>query len=999
MGASFDVTAILRANSSDFTNGVNAAKSALADLRNQSGGMLAQVGSSLKSVGSAMQSVGAGMTTAFTLPMVGGLTAVIKGYADLEQSLGGVSTLFKQNGSSVNTLARDYGMTRQQAQALYNTMDREGTNVIENANRAYRTAGVSANRYMEQVTSFSATLLQGLGGDTAKAAKYGDKALVQMSDNANKFGTNMTDIQNAYQGFAKDNYSMLDNLKLGYGGTMSEMARLVNESGVLNGEFEATADNIRDIPFHTLIDAIGITQDRLGVTGTTAKEASTTVSGSFNSMKAAAENLVAGLGNNEANIKTLMENMKQTIITFKDNVVRVLGTIWDNLPVDGWVKWTALIIGTVGPVIFALGTLITWVGNVVSAISTIGEFLGIFSTATEAVEGFSMAFEGGESVMVSFASTVEGVSAASLAAFAGIALAVGMVVAALVDLWNHNENFRSQVIAIWETIKSAITNAVQAIVSFVMSIWGQLTSFWNENHALIMQTATTYWNMFKGMIENVMNAILPVVQTGLNLLITLFSTSWQMITTVISTVIEVILNIIKMGMQILQGDWSGAWETLKTILSTVWEGIKSLVSIGINAIGPIIQAGIQFILAIWNAAWALLAVPFQALWALLQQIAGGAMTAISGVISAGIAVIQSIWSAAWTVIQTVFSTVWNTIMSILSPIMAGISSIISSTLSAIQAIWNAIWTGIQAVLAGVLAAIVGLVTGNFSQVQAAISSIMSAIQSTISAIWNAILSLISSVLSAIASTVSSTWSSIQSIISSAMSSVQSIVSSAWSAVRSAVSSAMSSIQSAITSGFSAVVSAVTSAGQRIISAVRSAFSGALSAARGFVGQAASVGSQLISGFVSGVTSAAGKLISAVKGAVSNAINGAKALLGIKSPSRVFRQFGIYTDKGFIIGIDSKADQVARSMRYMAQGAIDAFTGQDINGAITDELGSMDGQLGRLAGYDPSVSFNGGKMSVTQQAADIVLKMGDTTYRAFTEDITNAQSMELMLDNY
>ena len=232
-----------------------------------------------------------------------------------------------------------------------------------------------------------------------------------------------------------------------------------------------------------------------------------------------------------------------------------------------------------------------------------------------------------------------------------------------------------------------------------------------------------------------------------------------------------------------------------------------------------------------------------------------------------------------------------------------------------------------------------------------------------------------------------------------MSSVQSIISSAWSAVRSAVTSAMSSIQSAITSGFSAVVSAVTSAGQRIISAVRSAFSGALSAARGFVGQAASVGSQLISGFVSGVTSAAGKLISAVKGAVSNAINGAKALLGIKSPSRVFRQFGIYTDKGFIIGIDSKADQVARSMCYMAQGAIDAFTGQDINGAITDELGSMDGQLGRLAGYDPSVSFNGGKMSVTQQAADIVLKMGDTTYRAFTEDITNAQSMELMLDNY
>ena len=128
-----------------------------------------------------------------------------------------------------------------------------------------------------------------------------------------------------------------------YGGTAGEMARLVNESGVLNGEFEATAQNVKDIPFHTLIEAIGITQDRLGITGTTAKEASETVSGSFQAMKASFENLVAGLGHGEADIYGLFENLKEMVLTFKDNVVRVLLTIWDNLPLEPWQKWIGLI--------------------------------------------------------------------------------------------------------------------------------------------------------------------------------------------------------------------------------------------------------------------------------------------------------------------------------------------------------------------------------------------------------------------------------------------------------------------------------------------------------------------------------------------------------------------------------------------------------------------------------------------------------------------------------
>ena len=176
--------------------------------------------------------------------VVGLGTAAVKSYANYEQLSGGIQTLFKGSADQV----------------------------MKYANQAYKTAGMSANQYMETVSSFSASLLQGLGGNTEKAAKYANRAVIAMSDNANKMGTSMSAIQYAYQGFAKQNYTMLDNLKLGYGGTASEMARLVNDSGVMGKSFKATAKNINSISFDKIIDAIQVTQDKLGYTGTTAKD-------------------------------------------------------------------------------------------------------------------------------------------------------------------------------------------------------------------------------------------------------------------------------------------------------------------------------------------------------------------------------------------------------------------------------------------------------------------------------------------------------------------------------------------------------------------------------------------------------------------------------------------------------------------------------------------------------------------------------------------------------
>lgn len=209
--------------------------------------------------------------------------ASLNAMGDIEQSIGGIETLFK-NSADV---------------------------VIQNAENAYMTAGVSANRYMEQAINFSATLLQGLGGDTAAAAEYAQKAILQMSDNANKMGNSIESIQNAYRGLSRDTYVMLDNLSLGYGGTAGEMARLVNDSGVLNGAFEVTSDTIKDVPFNILIDALQVTQDRLGITGTTAYEAAETLNGAMASATAAFKNFMSGAGDASSVVTTFLNAAEQ----------------------------------------------------------------------------------------------------------------------------------------------------------------------------------------------------------------------------------------------------------------------------------------------------------------------------------------------------------------------------------------------------------------------------------------------------------------------------------------------------------------------------------------------------------------------------------------------------------------------------------------------------------------------------------------------------------------
>ena len=241
------------------------------------------IGSAIKEVGSAMLNVG---------------KQSLESYADYEQLVGGVETLFKDSAG-----------------------------IVENyANNAYKTAGLSANQYMETATSFSASLLQSLNGDTAKSAEIANMAIIDMSDNANKMGTDMTMIQNAYQGFAKQNYTMLDNLKLGYGGTKEEMQRLLSDAQKITG-VKYDISNLNDV-----FNAIHVIQEELGIAGTTSLEASTTIQGSVASMKSAWQNMLTGIatGSGET-IGNLVNNLTDSVITASQNILPRVQEIVDGI--------------------------------------------------------------------------------------------------------------------------------------------------------------------------------------------------------------------------------------------------------------------------------------------------------------------------------------------------------------------------------------------------------------------------------------------------------------------------------------------------------------------------------------------------------------------------------------------------------------------------------------------------------------------------------------------
>ncbi len=369
-------------------------------------------------------------------------------YAEYEQLVGGVETLFKDSSGKL----------------------------IDYAEKAYKTAGMNSNQYMDTATSFAASLIQGLGGDTAKAVELTNLAITDMSDNANKMGTDIGSIQDAYQGFAKQNYTMLDNLKLGYGGTQSEMIRLINDSGVLGEKIES----LDNVTFDQMIEAIHKIQDNLGITGTTALEAGTTISGSWGSVQALFENILTKVGSKLApTVMGFLQQLSDWMETidwdaFATSVGDALQRVFDWIQKIDFTTFFEKGMDGVTEFIEGLGDFAT---KAIEVIGNIQSFIDILITLSPIILGvvttlgsLAVAFKIGE-IIDNVKTALTGLFAAMSAnpIVAVIAIIAGLVVA-LVTLWNTNEDFRNAITGIWDSIKNVWESVKEAFANFVAAI-------------------------------------------------------------------------------------------------------------------------------------------------------------------------------------------------------------------------------------------------------------------------------------------------------------------------------------------------------------------------------------------------------------------------------------------------------------------------------------------------------------------------------------------------
>ena len=447
--------------------------------------------------------------------------ASVSGYAEYEQLVGGVETLFGAGGKSLEEYVKDTGKTVDQVSDKYNQlMNAQGT-VFKNAQNAYQTAGVSANQYMDMATGFAASLISGLKGDTEKAAQLTDMAILDMSDNANKMGTDLTSIQNAYQGFAKQNYTMLDNLKLGYGGTQSEMKRLLRDAQKLSGQ-KYNIKNLSDI-----IEAIHVIQEEMDITGTTEKEAAETISGSINSTKAAWENLVMGLADGDADIESLFNKMIGSAKNVVKNIAKVVPNLLKNMGtllksggktlVKGWEKYVYPWIQDKFKVAFGIDlpdweTVKTTVTDkleeikaaAVEKLSSLKGFLGKLGltndlqTALENVKSFAsdlgtVLLSIGQWATGDGAKVVETVGGAFLT-FTALRHPLLLVASAIILIATN-----------WENVKSAVSSAFDATADWLANNLGKPAESFRKN---VIEPIIEGWNSVKSAISAAADALL-----------------------------------------------------------------------------------------------------------------------------------------------------------------------------------------------------------------------------------------------------------------------------------------------------------------------------------------------------------------------------------------------------------------------------------------------------------------------------------------------------------
>uniref|UniRef100_UPI0040559F23 hypothetical protein n=1 Tax=Acetatifactor sp. TaxID=1872090 RepID=UPI0040559F23 len=608
---------------------------------------------------------------------VGGLVAKsVSAFADYEQLVGGVETLFGAGGMEIKEYAKSVGKSVADVQSEYNNLMSAQDTVLKNANDAYKTAGLSSNKYMDTVTSFSASLISSVGGDTQKAADLADVAIRDMSDNANKMGTDMDSIIETYKSLAKGNYGMLDNLKIGYGGTKSEMERLVKDAAKLDSSVDANS-----MSYGNLVKAIHAVQENMGITGTTQKEAEKTISGSLSAMKAAWGNMLTAMAQGGDSFDQCITNLVSSVKTFAGNILPVIKSA-----LSGAIQLIAELAPMIAQEVPALIT--TLLPELVSAANIIVREL-LNATQSEVGNLANMGVEIITSIINCIVSNLPKLVEVAGETVAALVQGVAQQLPTLIDTVVYGIIcLQRNIVELLPTLIDAGIQLILGLAQGIIDTVPLLISYVPENFQKIINVITQslpkiinagiqlIQMLITGIIQNLpalvqsalqmINALVEGLVTNLPVII---QAALSLIQALVEGLVQNLPMLIQAAISLVNGLCTGLLQQLPLLVTMAIQLVLSLVQGLIGQLPLLVQAAIQLVVGLVTGLLQNLPLVIEAAKGLIGALGGGLVEAIPELLKAMpqivTAIIEGLMTVDWLKVgKDIIGGVWDGIQSL-----------------------------------------------------------------------------------------------------------------------------------------------------------------------------------------------------------------------------------------------------------------------------------------------------------------------------------------------
>jgi phage-related protein len=834
--------------------------------------------------------------------------------SSLEQNVGGVETLFKSSSDTV----------------------------ITNAENAYKTAGMSANTYMETVTGFSASLLQSVGSDTDKAASVADMAIVDMSDNANKMGTSIESIQNAYQGFAKQNYTMLDNLKLGYGGTKSEMERLLSDAEKITG-VKYDINNLSDV-----YNAIHVIQGELDITGTTQKEAATTIEGSMNSAKAAWDNFMNGSGDADelanafgAAAENIVKNLSEIIPRLTSTIPALISAIVPQIP--GFVS------AMVPAVVDSVQSLLTMAANAAMSFDYAGLASRIASTISAFIESGAV-----EQFLGAAAAIVGGLASGIVASLPSLLSSLGQLVTYIVTslgsfapdiLTGAMQMLNGIIQAIPQIIDmalAALPELITSIINFLVSSLPQiiegaiqmLNGIIQAIPQIVQAVTNNLPQIITAIITGLTSAVPQVLQGAVTLLLAIIQAIPQIVTSIGQALPQIITAISQGLVQAVPEVFASAKQLLMTIVDSVPEIVASLATAVPDIINGIVNGLVNGLGAVKNAAIEL----GGSILSGVKEFFGinspsTVMTEQGDYLVQGMLLgLESLPDKTAQVFQTVLTNLlqWGTNMA--TQAQSAIQTMLSRVVSILSQLPGQVWTHLVNTVTKVTQWGINMLTAASAAITNMLSKVTSLISQLPGKVWTYLVNTVTKVTQ---------WGT--NMLSAASTAITNMISK----ITSLMSQLPDKIWTYLSQAASKVSQWATDLAQKGAEAAKGLSDAIVNGLKSLPDQMQSIGSNIVQGIWNGISSGWSWLTNKVSNLAEDLLDTAKDALGIASPSKAFRdEVGKWILPGIEVGIERSMPEALREIRTSASALVDEAR-QSISG-ISGTI-SMNASSGFRAG--------------------------------------------------